>query len=165
MLRRYTSLNFKSTKLSNTKISNGTRSNNIQVLEGRPYGRKRSRRRIQVPSGRPYPNRESSVVSRQWCVLSDDAWFCSSGWPCATPSVNVLLCFGAVNKCFVVIRPSILNLKFYIADIVFYLTFWMIARTGFQSHHPQQDALPPFTLKGFMCLACFLSVYLAHVNQ
>jgi hypothetical protein len=49
-------------------------------------------------------------------------------------------------------------------DVGFYVTFWLPAYFGFQSRH-SQDLLSPFTLKGFICLACFFSVYLAHVSQ
>jgi hypothetical protein len=57
------------------------------------------------------------------------------------------------------------NGRFDIWDIVFYLLFWLLACYSFQSHGPQQNILSPFTLHGFICLACFLSVYLAHVSQ
>lgn len=50
-------------------------------------------------------------------------------------------------------------------DIGFYLMFWLLAYYGFRSYNRQQHILSPFTLKGFICLACFLSVYLAHVSQ
>jgi hypothetical protein len=50
-------------------------------------------------------------------------------------------------------------------DVGSYLLFWLLACYGFQSQSSQQDALSPFTLKGFICLTCFLSVYLAHVNR
>lgn len=50
-------------------------------------------------------------------------------------------------------------------DIGFYLMFWLLAYYGFQSHRSQQNMLSPFTPRGFICLACFLSVYLAHVSQ
>jgi hypothetical protein len=49
-------------------------------------------------------------------------------------------------------------------DVGFYLMFWWVAYYGFQSRSAQQN-LSPFTFKGFICLACFLSVYLAHVSQ
>lgn len=49
-------------------------------------------------------------------------------------------------------------------DIVFYLMFWLPAYYGFQPKELQQNIISPFTLKGFLCLACFFSVYLAHVN-
>lgn len=50
-------------------------------------------------------------------------------------------------------------------DIAFYLIFWLLAYYPFQSDREQQNILAPFTPRGFICLACFLSVYLAHVSQ
>jgi hypothetical protein len=49
-------------------------------------------------------------------------------------------------------------------DIGFYFFFWSLAYFGFQSGN-SQDQVSPFTLKGFICLACFFSVYLAHVSR
>lgn len=49
-------------------------------------------------------------------------------------------------------------------DIGAYIIFWMLAWSGFRSHTSQQNVLSPFSLKSFMCMVCFLSVYLAHVN-
>ncbi|MBT1697357.1 hypothetical protein KK083_10755 [Fulvivirgaceae bacterium PWU4] len=57
------------------------------------------------------------------------------------------------------------NGRFDIWDIAFYLLFWLLAYCSFQSHGSQQNILSPFTLHGFICLACFLSVYLAHVSR
>jgi hypothetical protein len=57
------------------------------------------------------------------------------------------------------------NGRFDIWDIAFYLLFWLLACYSFQSRGSQQNILSPFTLHGFICLACFLSVYLAHVSQ
>jgi hypothetical protein len=54
---------------------------------------------------------------------------------------------------------------FDIWDIAFYLTFWLLAYYSFHAHALQQNILSPFTLHGFICLACFLSVYLAHVSE
>jgi hypothetical protein len=59
----------------------------------------------------------------------------------------------------------ITNGRFDIWDIAFYLLFWLLAYYSFQSHGSQQNILSPFTLHGFICVACFLSVYLAHVSQ
>jgi hypothetical protein len=50
-------------------------------------------------------------------------------------------------------------------DLGFYLVFWLLAYSGFQSRNPQQNIMSSFTLRGYFCLACFLSVYLAHVSQ
>ncbi|HMJ69005.1 MAG TPA: hypothetical protein VK508_08920 [Cyclobacteriaceae bacterium] len=50
-------------------------------------------------------------------------------------------------------------------DIAFYLTGWFLAWYSFRSQRLQQNILSPFTLPGFICLSCFFSVYLAHVNQ
>jgi hypothetical protein len=50
-------------------------------------------------------------------------------------------------------------------DVGFYLVFWLLACYGFQSHDTRQNITSPFTVRGFICLACFLSVYLAHVSQ
>lgn len=50
-------------------------------------------------------------------------------------------------------------------DVGFYMMFWLLAYFGYKSNGAQQDILSPFTLRGFFCLACFLAVYLAHVNQ
>lgn len=57
------------------------------------------------------------------------------------------------------------NGTFDVWDIVFYILFWLLACFSFRSHRLQQNVLSPFTLHGFFCLACFLSVYLAHVRQ
>jgi hypothetical protein len=56
------------------------------------------------------------------------------------------------------------NGRFDAWDIIFYILFWLLAVFSLQSGDSQQK-LSPFTLTGFICLACFLSVYLAHVNQ
>jgi hypothetical protein len=50
-------------------------------------------------------------------------------------------------------------------DIGFYLMFWLLGYWGFQPRNPQQNIMSSFTLNGYICLACFLSVYLAHVSQ
>lgn len=50
-------------------------------------------------------------------------------------------------------------------DIAFYLMFWLLAYYPFESDREHQNILSPFTPQGFICLACFLSVYLAHVSQ
>jgi hypothetical protein len=50
-------------------------------------------------------------------------------------------------------------------DIGFYLVFWLLAYGGFQPRNPQQNIMSSFTLRGYFCLVCFLSVYLAHVSQ
>lgn len=47
-------------------------------------------------------------------------------------------------------------------DIILYLVLWMIAAWPYQ-HESKQDILSPFTMRGFMCVSCFFSVYLAHV--
>ncbi|HYF71154.1 MAG TPA: hypothetical protein VD884_23670 [Ohtaekwangia sp.] len=57
------------------------------------------------------------------------------------------------------------NGRFDVWDIVLYLLFWLIACDPFDSERPQQNMLFPFTLHSFIFLACFLSVYLAHVSQ
>jgi hypothetical protein len=57
------------------------------------------------------------------------------------------------------------NGRFDLWDIVFYLMFWLLAFFSFDSQKTQQNILSPFTLHGFICVACFLSVYLAHVSQ
>ena len=49
-------------------------------------------------------------------------------------------------------------------DLVSYMIFWLLAWSGFRSNTTQQNLLSPFSLKSFMCMICFLSVYLAHVN-
>jgi hypothetical protein len=50
-------------------------------------------------------------------------------------------------------------------DIGFYIVFWLLAYFGFKSASSQQNILSPFNFRGFVCVACFLSVYLAHVSQ
>lgn len=50
-------------------------------------------------------------------------------------------------------------------DIGCYLLFWLLAYLSFKPGRPQQDILSPFTLNSFICIACFLSVYLAHVGR
>jgi hypothetical protein len=57
------------------------------------------------------------------------------------------------------------NGRFDLWDLAFYFTFWVIAYYLFPSENSQQNITSPFTLHGFICLACFLSVYLAHVNR
>ena len=57
------------------------------------------------------------------------------------------------------------NGSFDIWDIALYTIFWLISYYSFRSYGSQQNILSPFTLYGFICLACFLSVYLAHVSQ
>lgn len=57
------------------------------------------------------------------------------------------------------------NGRFDVWDIASYLFFWLIAYYSFQSRGSQQNILSPLTLRGFFCLVCFLSVYLAHVNR
>ena len=56
------------------------------------------------------------------------------------------------------------NGRFDLWDIVFYLMFWSLASYSYRFHRSQQTILSPFTLRGFTCLSCFVSVYLAHVN-
>jgi hypothetical protein len=55
--------------------------------------------------------------------------------------------------------------RFDVLDVAFYLFFWSLATYIFESYDNQQKVLSPFTLPGFICLACLLSVYLAHVQQ
>ena len=50
------------------------------------------------------------------------------------------------------------------ADMGLYLAFWLLACNLFPSSTSHQNILSPFTLRGFVCVACFLSVYLAHVS-
>ena len=57
------------------------------------------------------------------------------------------------------------NGTFDLWDIGFYAAFWFLAYYGFKLHNTPQHVWSPFTLKGFICLASFLSVYLAHVSQ
>ena len=57
------------------------------------------------------------------------------------------------------------NGRFDIWDIIFYVLFWLLAYSSSKSDRSQQNILSPFTLHGFIFLACFLSVYLAHVSQ
>lgn len=59
----------------------------------------------------------------------------------------------------------ITNGRFDIWDILFYVLFWLLAYSFSQSNRSQQNIMSPFTLHGFIFLACFLSVYLAHVSQ
>jgi len=49
-------------------------------------------------------------------------------------------------------------------DIGFSVMFWLAAYYGFQSQGVHQNISVPFTRKAFIWLACFLSVYLAHVS-
>lgn len=55
--------------------------------------------------------------------------------------------------------------RFDVWDIFSYLLFSSLAHCLSKSDCSQQNILSPFTLHGFMFLACFLSVYLAHVSQ
>lgn len=56
--------------------------------------------------------------------------------------------------------------RFDLWDVVFYLLFWLLAYHSFQSRwQQQQNIFAPFTIHGFICLVCFFSVYLAHVNH
>jgi hypothetical protein len=57
------------------------------------------------------------------------------------------------------------NGRFDIRDISCYVFFWLLAYLFFPSQGSQQNIASPFTVNGFICLACFHSVYLAHVNQ
>jgi hypothetical protein len=57
------------------------------------------------------------------------------------------------------------NGSFDIWDIAFYKIFWLISYYSIRPSGFQQNILSPFTFHGFICLACFLSVYLAHVSQ
>lgn len=57
------------------------------------------------------------------------------------------------------------NGQFDLLDIAAYLFFWSLAAFIFESHETQQKKLSPFTLPGFICVACILSVYLAHVTS
>jgi hypothetical protein len=57
------------------------------------------------------------------------------------------------------------NGRFDVGDIMCYIIFCALAQYAFPSHLPKQNILSPFTLHGFFCVACFLSVYLAHVSQ
>jgi hypothetical protein len=58
------------------------------------------------------------------------------------------------------------NGRFDVWDIGFYLLFWFLAYYSFEPRESQQqNIVSPFTLHGFICLACFLSVYLAHVSR
>jgi hypothetical protein len=77
--------------------------------------------------------------------------------------VLVPLAFAIGLECCQLIHLT--NGRFDIWDIVFYLLFWLLAVYFFQVRGSQQNILSPFTLHGFICLACFLSVYLAHVSQ
>jgi hypothetical protein len=57
------------------------------------------------------------------------------------------------------------NGRFDLADIAFYLMFWLNAYYCYTSDDGKQNKLSPFTFDGLMCVASFLSVYLAHVGQ
>ena len=57
------------------------------------------------------------------------------------------------------------NGRFDLWDIGCYVIFWLLAYRLFKSQRPQQDILSPFTLNSFICVACFLSFYLAHVGR
>lgn len=57
------------------------------------------------------------------------------------------------------------NGRFDVLDIAAYVFFWSLSCYFFESPAMQQKKLSPFTLPGFICLACILSVYLAHVQQ
>lgn len=50
-------------------------------------------------------------------------------------------------------------------DVAFYMLFWLAASSGLPGRASKQDILSPFTVRSFICLACFFSVFLAHVNQ
>ena len=56
------------------------------------------------------------------------------------------------------------NGRFDIWDIAFYLLFWLLATYSSKSQRSQQNIMSPFTLDSFVCIVCFLSVYLAHVS-
>lgn len=55
--------------------------------------------------------------------------------------------------------------RFDLWDIGFYGMFWFIAYYSSRWEHANQNILSPFTFHSFLCVASFLSVYLAHVNQ
>lgn len=75
--------------------------------------------------------------------------------------VPIIFCVG-LEVCQLL---QLTNGRFDVLDIAFYGLFWLLASFGFQSRVTQQNIASPFTLHGFICVACFLSVYLAHVNQ
>jgi hypothetical protein len=55
--------------------------------------------------------------------------------------------------------------RFDLWDIAFYLAFWLLANMKLRTDTAEEAELTPLTLHGFVCLACFLSVFLAHVSQ
>ena len=57
------------------------------------------------------------------------------------------------------------NGRFDLWYILFYLLFWLIASYSNKVGQSQKNILSPLTLHGFTCLVCFVSVYLAHVNN
>lgn len=54
---------------------------------------------------------------------------------------------------------------FDVLDITFYGLAWLLATWLFNSPRSKQNILSPLTLHGFMCLSCFLCVFLAHVSR
>ena len=56
------------------------------------------------------------------------------------------------------------NGRFDCWDIVSYGIFFSVAYFSYQFQDPQENLMSPFTLRGFTCLICLLSVYLAHVS-
>ncbi len=56
------------------------------------------------------------------------------------------------------------NGTFDIVDIVSYLLFWLLSHRSFRPDS-DQNILSPFTIHGFICVACFFMVFLAHVNR
>lgn len=50
-------------------------------------------------------------------------------------------------------------------DLGFYLGSWLVGVYAYRSRNTHQDILAPFSLNSLACMACFLSVYLAHVSQ
>lgn len=54
--------------------------------------------------------------------------------------------------------------RFDSSDILAYTLFWLFAHVMFFKPEAPKNICAPFTLHSFVCLACMLSVYLAHVN-
>jgi len=50
-------------------------------------------------------------------------------------------------------------------DVLSFGLFWLLAVHSFKPDRSCQNTLSPFTVDGFICLACFFAVFLAHVNR
>lgn len=93
-------------------------------------------------------------------VLAGDFYFAIRTFRLPLSRVPIVFAIGLELCQFV----RLTNGRFDGWDIASYGLFWLLALFSFRTEGLQQNIISPFTLDGFICVACFLSVYLAHVN-